>query len=214
MTLATNIQTVIDSGSQINEAFPIAGQDNNTQGFRDNFSKTQTGLVAAGNALDAINTNTPKLDSDNNFANVGSIENAKFVGSTGLTSNVTVSVDSQVDVDASTSEYFRIKLNSSCSSLNLGGWPNVSGTKLYRKVRLEFFSPSGLPYTVKFTSPVYATIKYDNVGMFDPNGVGLSVGGEMGTSSVIVEAWVSDNSTDSITGKALYLQYIGTFTEA
>ena len=32
---------------QINEAFPVAGQDNPSQGFRDNFSATKNNLSTA-----------------------------------------------------------------------------------------------------------------------------------------------------------------------
>ena len=210
MTLATTIQTVTSSGQQINPAFPIAGQDNNTQGFRDNFSKTQSGLEAAGSALDELNTRTPKLDSVNDYENVGTVGNAILAGVKGATSDVTINGAGTV-IDIGTAEYFRIKVNDDCTNLKLSGWPNVSGTKLYRKVRLEFFQPSNLTKQIKFIGDtVYNNIKYDDLATFDPSGVGLTVSGD----SIIVDAWVSDNSNSSNTGVTIYLQLVGTFASA
>ena len=41
MTILTDLA---DAADAIDPLFPVAGQDNNSQGFRDNFSNTQIGL--------------------------------------------------------------------------------------------------------------------------------------------------------------------------
>lgn len=209
MTLATTIQTVIDSGNQINEAYPIAGQDNNTQGFRDNFSKTQTGLQSAGNALGELNTRTPKIDLDNDFADVGAIQNAVVLALKGSTTDITINSSAET-IDVGEADYFRLRVSQDCPALTLSGWPNIEAVQLYRKVRLEFFSPTQILKTIKFNPDnSYAKIKYDNLAIFDPTGDGLAIE----TGSVIVDAWVSDNSNDTDTGLTIYLQYIGTFVQ-
>lgn len=210
MTLATNIQLVITSGNEVNEAYPIAGQDNNTQGFRDNFSKTKDGLEAAGSALQELNTRTPKLDSDNNFADDGTIENAIILDPKGKTATISINTSPKT-IDVGTAEYFRCRVTEDCPNLKLSGWPNVTGKEYYRKVRLEFFNPNGGSKIIKFLEDeTYGTIKYNDLNIFAPNGAGLTVTG----NSIIVDAWVSDNSNSSDTGLTMYLQYVGTFTEA
>ena len=43
-------------------AYPVAGQDNDSQGFRTNFTVTKTALEAARDEITALQTNTAKLN--------------------------------------------------------------------------------------------------------------------------------------------------------
>jgi len=63
--------------SNIDETYPIAGKDNNSQGFRDNFSYIKLGLTTAASEITTLQTNTAKLNDDNDF-NGKLIENAEF----------------------------------------------------------------------------------------------------------------------------------------
>lgn len=63
--------------TNIDETYPIAGKDNNSQGFRDNFSYIKLGLTTAASEISNLQTNTAKLNDDNNF-NGKMIENAEF----------------------------------------------------------------------------------------------------------------------------------------
>ena len=64
--------------TNINGDFPIAGQDNNSQGFRDNFTNIKTGLNTAKSEITALQTNTSKLNASNDF-NGNIIENAEML---------------------------------------------------------------------------------------------------------------------------------------
>ena len=44
--------------SAINTAYPVAGVDNNSQGFRDNFTAISTGLSTAKTEISALQQNT------------------------------------------------------------------------------------------------------------------------------------------------------------
>ena len=44
----------------INGDYPVAGQDNDSQGFRDNFTKIKTELTNAHADLTSLDTNTVK----------------------------------------------------------------------------------------------------------------------------------------------------------
>ena len=56
------------SYSSIDETYPVAGQDNNSQGFRDNFNYIKAGLTTAASEITALQTNTAKTNADNDFA--------------------------------------------------------------------------------------------------------------------------------------------------
>ena len=43
--------------TQIDEEYPVAGQDNDSQGFRDNFSTIKTGMQNASTELSDLLTN-------------------------------------------------------------------------------------------------------------------------------------------------------------
>jgi hypothetical protein len=51
----------------INEAYPYAGQDNNSQGFRDNFNLIKSGLEVTSSEITTLQANTAKVNTDNNF---------------------------------------------------------------------------------------------------------------------------------------------------
>lgn len=50
------------NATQIDETYPIAGQDNDTQGFRDNFNIIKTGLQTAATEVTALQNKTAGLN--------------------------------------------------------------------------------------------------------------------------------------------------------
>lgn len=65
----------------IDTEYPIAGQDNDSQGFRDNFSIIKTGLTTAASEITTLQTTTAKLNEDNDF-NGNNIQEANFIATT------------------------------------------------------------------------------------------------------------------------------------
>jgi hypothetical protein len=51
----------------INENFPVAGEDNDTQTFRDNFDTIKTSLRAGQEEITTLQANTAKTNEDNDF---------------------------------------------------------------------------------------------------------------------------------------------------
>jgi hypothetical protein len=64
--------------SSIDETFPIAGKDNDSQGFRDNFQSIKNSLEAAKSEVEDLQNNTAKTNATSNF-NFQQIQKAKFV---------------------------------------------------------------------------------------------------------------------------------------
>jgi hypothetical protein len=52
---------------EIDQNYPVAGVDNDTQGFRDNFDIIKTGLGFAGQEITALQDTTAKVNEENNF---------------------------------------------------------------------------------------------------------------------------------------------------
>lgn len=90
----------------INEGYPVAGQDNDSQGFRDNFNAIKTALGEASDDITTLDNNTAKLNVDNVFYNTENdepvnIEQANFKqvteqlkqGDSAITSTGTVSIN-------------------------------------------------------------------------------------------------------------------------
>lgn len=53
--------------SNIDASYPVAGQDNDTQGFRDNFSAIKTALQYANSEITDLQSNSAVLNAANNF---------------------------------------------------------------------------------------------------------------------------------------------------
>ena len=55
--------------TSIDETFPIAGRDNDSQGFRDNFGFIKNNFEAAKNEIEELQLETAKVNETNNFNN-------------------------------------------------------------------------------------------------------------------------------------------------
>lgn len=62
--MASNI-----NNSLIDENFPVAGQDNDSNGFRENFNQIKTNLGIATTEITTLQNETAKLNADNTFFN-------------------------------------------------------------------------------------------------------------------------------------------------
>lgn len=71
--MASNITTTL-----LNENFPVAGVDNDSQGFRDNFNVIKGGLDNAKSEITDLQDNVARLDQDNDFDG-NEIQNAETI---------------------------------------------------------------------------------------------------------------------------------------
>jgi hypothetical protein len=116
--MASNI-----TADTIDSAFPVAGQDNNSQGFRDNFTLIKNSLVAAKSEIETLQDDTAKLNVDNNFNGV-KLENYKQT-------KVTEVIDSLGELTANTDisweagSYQQLQVAADIQ-LTLADWPAAS----------------------------------------------------------------------------------------
>jgi hypothetical protein len=185
------------STSSIDESYPVAGQDNNSQGFRDNFNAIKTALNTAKGEIDTLQSGTAKLNVANNFNGV-LLEDAevnKFYGS--VRQNGTVSTNSDIDLENGPLQIVSVGANISLRFIN---WPD---SDLYGKMRLHIKNTSGSSKTITLDSQGVTDIKFVS-GEFTPSG-SLAQVAVANNTEVVVEAWTYDN------GVNVYLKNFGVF---
>ena len=181
----------------ISGTFPVAGQDNNSQGFRDNFTNIKSGLDVAKSEITTLQTNTAKLNVDNDF-NGQILENAeinKFYGS--VRDNGPISGNTSVNVENGPLQIYTIGGN---LTLQFIQWP-ISDR--YAKIKVHLKSDSA-ERVVKFVTEsgssnvLYAT-GFPTV--LAEKALTLAANG----TPQVVEAWTYDG------GIKVFMRYLGAF---
>ena len=116
--------------NNINGAYPVAGQDNNSQGFRDNFTNTGTNFQYAANEITDLQNNAVLKSALtgttlNNDMNGSLISNAQIQGFSQTVVNLGVLTGS-VPIDVSAGGYQTVTTGGSLS-LAFSNW-TVAGT--------------------------------------------------------------------------------------
>lgn len=132
----------------INVNFPIPGADNDTQGFRNNFSKIQSALTVASDEISAIQVNSVNLSSTNDFGyNV--IKRAALQAEGQIVNDETAGISSEgLAVDYSLGSYQRFRLDSGTNTISVINWPSGSADDVAGKVRLELELTSNFPTNI------------------------------------------------------------------
>lgn len=127
----------------INENFPVAGEDNDTQVFRDNFNTIKQSLQTAKTEIGDLQVYTAKLgSSESNDFSLGTIENAALKNIREHFYNVTVNdEDTQIDINYANGAYQVITVKYDIN-FNLIDFPDTTDTqkKFVGKMRLELYS--------------------------------------------------------------------------
>ena len=184
--------------TNINGDFPIAGQDNNSQGFRDNFTNIKTGLNTAKSEITALQTNTAKLNASNDF-NGNIIENAEINQVYGsVRNNGTISVNTDIDIENGPLQIYTLAANATIKFIN---WP---ASDLYARIRLHLKSNTAdsSVITVIFATEAGGTILKSGDGAAFPNPFNLNINANFR----VVEAWTYDG------GSNVFLKYLGEYS--
>ena len=126
------------STSDINTAYPVAGVDNDSQGFRTNFGAIKTALDTTKTEIEELQSETAKLNASNDF-NGSIISDAKNKGNYFATANLGSSASGSVTVSFTDGEY-QYMTTSGNVTLAFTGWPS-SGN--FAVIRVEINLTSG-----------------------------------------------------------------------
>jgi hypothetical protein len=182
----------------IDENYPVAGKDNDSQGFRDNFNSIKAGMSVAKAEITKLQASallSVALDTtsavDNDLAG-SSINNGFYNNFYGTVRELTANSATAIDVSAASLQVFTLLHSIDFTFRN---WP-ASG--YYGKVTVHFKSDGSGVYLPSLFSEGGGVIKPDN-NFPDP----LSVGTD--GKHHVVEAWTYDG------GNTVFIKYLGSF---
>ena len=191
----------IISGS-IDGAYPVAGVDNDTQGFRDNFTIIKTGLATAASEIGSLQDNTAKLNESNDF-NGTDIADANFTLNTEKYHNIgTVITGQNISFLNGHHQSLSINLNEDTDTINfaLADWPDRDHLA---KMTVQMFG-NDTAKTVTFTVDGGGTIKYNRTGN-NPFPTTLTI--DSSTDPVVIDFWTYNQGT------TVYAEYRGRFED-
>jgi hypothetical protein len=185
----------------IDDEYPIAGQDNSTQGFRDNFNVIKNNFAIAKDEISDLQLNSAKLNASNNFggenilqANLSETTEQSFSGGT---------VVSGQNISFANGHFQRFKLNLPAETpsitFNLSDWPETN----YARMTVEL-KGNDTAKIVYWTSENGGDIKVSNNW---PN-LADSFIVDSSTDPILVEFWTYDG------GLTVYANYLGRFEDA
>jgi hypothetical protein len=176
----------------INTTYPVAGQDNNSQGFRDNFTAISAGLGVAKSELTALQTNsilkadlaTGTTTVQNNMLG-STIYNAlysQFYGVYFDGSLLGISANANIDLTNGPIQKFKLAGDPTLTFVN---WPTTTGQ--WAKIQIILSSDGAGVRTVSFSTERSGTIHYatDYPTLPGTSTLGFTVGGE-GVASIQV----------------------------
>lgn len=194
--MASSIDT-----STIDANYPVAGIDNDSQGFRDNFNSIKTNITTAGAEITALQANRARLDADNNHVG-NEIQDAELLQVTEKFNNSfqTLTADHQVDYrDAHVHQFNATAPAGNIMTVSFVGWPAAR----YAKVRLIMSVSSGVSTNITLSPGSGTGLNDNNAAWVGGNNI-LTHTGSIG-QKIIVDVFTYD------TGNNLFFNYIGSF---
>ena len=194
----------------IDSEYPVAGVDNDTQGFRDNFSIIKTGLSTAASEITQLQSNTAKLDAENDF-NGTTIADATLALITEKYYNAGTKTAGD-NISFLNGHYQRIAINLNDNAtpgsilFNLADWPDREG---YAKITVELFGTgaeldSSVLHEVNFSVEGGGTLKKSSnfPGTLQIDSVANRADGG---DPIIIDFWTTNQGT------TVYANYLGVF---
>jgi len=181
--------TVTNYSQNINTSYPVPGVDNDTQGFRDNFSNIKNALTIASTELSYLQSNTAKLDENNDF-NYNKIYRSTLLGTGYYSPNIT-SISSNTSVSFLQGSYQKFSIEDNLT-FTVDNWPSNT---ILGQIRLEIYNAtSSTSKTVNFSGSLSKSIE-------------LTLPFTLSTSSwnkpIIFDLWTSDGGTTIFIDKVL-----------
>lgn len=190
--------TVTTTYSSINENFPVPGQDNDTQVFRDNFDTIKTSLRHAGEEITDLQSNVARTDIENDF-NQNLITNATNRNNRDAVYDAGA-ITAPFSIDYSNGSYHKLRVGNDIV-LGFTEFPsNTSSLAGVGKAVVEIYS-DGTERTITLDPSNSVTYKKRNWPV-SPGGNAFKVSSS--SNPVFIEVWKYSNDI-------IYINYIGLF---
>jgi hypothetical protein len=184
-----------------NQNYPVAGQDNDSQQFRTNFTVIKNALNQADTEITDLQNNTAKTNVDTDF-NETTIENAFYKNMYGV---VAVETGNQIDVDSA--EFWIINANAD-KTVMLQNWPTSGTSQKHFKIRLLLKTTNSTAYQITFQSESGGKVFRDDSTKFSGTGGLQTISTPaLNTSYILLEA------STITSGDTVFLRYLGTFIQ-
>lgn len=189
----------------INENFPVAGQDNDTQVFRDNFDTIKTSLRLAKEEITDIQDNGARTDTDNDFG-LNIIQNAvlqqnreqKYTG--GIYES-----ESGVNWENGPYQIWTVDANVLMAFERLPGdtsYTEETSPVGLGRLTLELYNSGSDPHTITFTTSSGTVIKSNGFPGYSSGAPVLTLTST--SNPVIVEVWRHNAGV-------IFMRYVGAF---
>jgi hypothetical protein len=191
--------------TSIDETYPIAGQDNDSEGFRQNFRYIKIGLTTAASEISDLQSNTAKTNAATNF-NFQQISQAAFIDCGDVIYNPQRPVTSDPADSLATILYtngsFQVFQVSGAVTFTLASFPPnptnpLNNTSVVSKMRVHLTSSDGTGHVVTFAT-TGGNIK-KNTGTNNPITVSSA------DNPIVIDFWTYD------AGVTVFMDYRGTF---
>ena len=187
--------------STIDNTFPIAGVDNDTQGFRDNSTIIKTALTTASSEITALQANSAITNGTTNFNN-NTIQNVNLKSSTIEANTTSMLGETSITATWTNSQYYRLTSINSNLAVTISGWPE---TGKYAEMIIHFSGNGSGTQAVTFSSLGATTQLTDDSGAFTGRAINVNASADRST---VLKAYTSDN------GVTEFYQHIDTFIPA
>ena len=194
--MASSIDT-----STIDATYPVAGIDNDSQGFRDNFNSIKTNITTAGSEITALQANRARTDADNNHVG-NEIQDAELLQVTEKFNNSNQSLTADHEVDYRVAHVHQFNATTPAGNImtvSFVGWP----TNRYAKLRIIMSVSSGVSTNITLSPSNGTGLNDNNAAWVGGNNI-LTHTGSIG-QKIIVDVFTYD------TGNNLFFNYIGSF---
>lgn len=202
----TNPTASLINFSAIDATYPVAGQDNNSQGFRDNFGTIKTGLGQASTEITALQNNAAFKNAPNDFGQ-NILSNAVYKTFYGVAADLgTITTNTDINLLTGPLQSVTLATNPTFTFKN---WP-TSGK--YAAVRLMIYSDGNAVRVPSFSTENAGVVRYGSDFPTLPGTTtkGITVGGESLASVTVTSPGSGYTSAATVTFSGGGLQTNGT----
>jgi hypothetical protein len=201
MTYTSTIST-----TAINENYPVAGLDNNTDGFRTNFTAIKAALIVAGNEIQNISNravltsamNTPYGVVENDLG-ASKIINGTYKKFYSIARTSSLVSGSSITVDLTTGNLHKFLVNLD-TAITVTGWP-AAGQYASVRIHLKFLPDAEAP--LRTVSDVLSIGGTNNAAVYKE--AYFIFPHVTGNSEFVIDVWSYDG------GNSLFVKYVGEF---